>query len=223
MKKDEYLLVSQVAYLLKEKRTGVDKLLELKKIPYVVRQGHRLIRMSDLKKYVAAKKEKYRLAHSYFDAENKSSFWFDQDANFKNRNMISSDEMEYLTITQVAYLLNLSRQAVHGLVNRGKMKKQNMEMPMRIRPVIFIRADEVEAYVTNREKKFERAAEYFESEDSFAYWETHFVDFERHYTQPNKEINRKYYEKGKIQKDACRSGEVGRERRSQTRAVEGKI
>lgn len=207
MIKDEYLLVSQVAYLLKEKRTGVDRLLNLKKIPYIVRQGNRLILVSDLKKYVAVKKEKYRMAHAYFDAINKSSFWKEQDTNFYNRNIVHSDStIENLTISQVAYLLNLSRQAVYGLVKRGKMKKRYVELSRQRNPIICIQEDEVENYVKNRERKFERAIEFFESKDSSAFWESHSADFENEYIKPNKEINKSYYEKKKIQKNTCQTG-----------------
>ena len=107
---DEYLVVPQAAWLLKEKKNGIDQLISRGKLPCVLSQGRRLILSSELERYVAEKKKKYKKADEYFEAENKSSFWILQHVKFYNRDIIHGGSMiEYLTVTQVAYLLNISR------------------------------------------------------------------------------------------------------------------
>lgn len=206
---DEYLLLTQAAYLLNQTKQGFENLINTGKISCQVYRGVRLIRVSDLKSYVKKQMQKYQLAKTYLAAENKSSFWMMQHQTFQNRGLCHDESMiEYLTISQVAYLLNMSRQAVHGFVNRGKMKKKYVEIPKRITPLVFIRADEVERYVKKKDEKFNRAIEFFQAEDTCCFWEEHSDDFEQNWIKNNKERNQKYYEnkKKKIQERACSAG-----------------
>lgn len=207
--KEEYLRLSQAAYLLGMSKPQFEKLVDAHKVECVVCQGKRLIPASSLEGYVEGQRKRYRLAEKYLEAENKSSFWMLQNQKFHNQGLYHDDSMiEYLTVSQAAWLLGLSRQAVHGLLKRGKMKKRSVEVPGGQKCLFFIRADEVEGYVRKKEKKYERAVEFFQSGDSFGFWESHSGDFEEKWSRIEKERNQAYYErkKKKIQKRDCRAG-----------------
>lgn len=200
---DEYLVVSQVAWLLNEKKYGIDQLIRRGQLKCVMRQGRRLILASELKRYVTEKKEKYIKADEYFMAENKSSFWILQHVTFNNRNLFHDHSMvEYLTVTQVAYLLNMSRQGVHGLVERGKIYGRYVESKGRENRIILIRADDLERYVTEKKKKYIKADEYFMAADKKYFWQSNMDYIESDYIKPTKERNRRYYERKKVQKRA---------------------
>lgn len=210
--KEEYLRLSQAAYLLGMSKPQFEKLVDAHKVECVVCQGKRLIRTSSLEGYVDGKRKRYQLAGKYMEAENKSSFWMLQNQKFHNQGLYHDDSMiEYLTVSQAAWLLGLSRQAVHGLLKRGKMKKRSVEVPGG-KCLFFIRADEVERYVRKKEQKFGRALEFFQAEDSFGFWESHSGDFEEKWSRTEKERNQAYYErkKKKIQEWDCRAGQDGK-------------
>lgn len=211
--KDEYLRLSQAAWLLKMSKPQFEKLIDFHKVDYKVCQGSRLIRTSSLRKYVADQRMRYREARKYLAAGNKSSFWTLQGQKFHNQGLCHDESMiEYLTVSQVAWLLGVSRQAVHGLLNRGRMKKQYVEIPGHASIPVFIRADEVERYVRKQEQKYERAMAYFQAKDSFEFWESHSAEFEHQWSMAEKERNQAYYErkKRKIQKGNSKTGK-GRE------------
>lgn len=225
--KDEYLLISQAAYLVSKTKQNFEKLIDAGKLPCEVCKGVRLVRVSDLTRYVMKQLERFHNARVYFMADNKSTFWNLQHLNFHNSGCWHDDSMiEYLTISQVAYLLGMSRQAIHGLVNRRKIKGQFVELPRHKRPIVFIRADELKRYLDKHDSKYARAIEFFDSEDSFAFWESHSNDFEENWMQPYKERNQKYYERKKerkIQEKNRRTGEGGGAGPSSSGTVEGQI
>lgn len=208
--KDEYLRLAQAAWLLGMSKPQFEKLIDSHKVDCVVCQGKRLIRTSSLKAYVDSQRERFQLARKYLEAENKSSFWMLQKKKFHNQGLYHDESMiEYLTISQAALLLGMSRQAVHGLLNRGKMKKRITEGPGGKKCLFFIRADEVEKYVKKKEKKYELAMEFFQADDRFIFWETHSADFEKQWSMAERERNQAYYEarkKRKIQKGDCKPG-----------------
>lgn len=209
--KEEYLQLSQAAYLMKMTKPQFEKLISSHKLDCMVCRGSRLIRASSLEGYVAGQRYRYRKARKYLAAENKSSFWILEGQKFHNQGRCHDESMiEYLTVSQTAYLLGISRQAVHGLLKRGKMKKQYIELPGRSNP-LFIRADEVEKYVRNEEQKYERVREFIRAEDHFAFWESHSADFKENWSSVEKERNRVYYEKKKrkIQESNGRAGKKG--------------
>lgn len=209
--KEEYLQLSQAAYLMQMTKPQFEKLVSSHKLDYAVCQRNRLIRASSLEGYVAGQRYRYRKARKYLEAENKSSFWTLEGQKFHNQGRCHDESMiEFLTVSQTAYLLGISRQAVHGLLKRGKMKKQYIELPGR-RSSVFIRADEVERYVRHEEKKYERVQEFFQTKDSFEFWESHSADFEQNWSGVEKERNRRYYakKKRKIQEGNGRTGQAG--------------
>lgn len=210
--KEEYLQLSQAAYLMKMTKPQFEKLISSHKLDYAVCRGNRLIRVSSLEAYVAGQRYRYRKARKYLEAENKSSFWILEGQKFHNQGRCHDKSMiEYLTVSQTAYLLGITRQAVHGLLKRGKIKKQYIELPGCSRCPLFIRADEVEKYVRQEEDKYERVREFFRTEDSFGFWESHSADFEKNWSSVEKERNRVYYEKKKrkIQEGNGRAGQAG--------------
>lgn len=224
--KEEYLLLSQAAYLLNQTKHGMDTLIDTGKVGCALYQGRRLIRVSEIQRYVQIKMKKYERARTYFSAENKSSFWRLQKKAFHNRGICHDESLiEYLTVSQVAFLLSMSRQAVHGLLNRGKMKRQFIETPTHKNPLIFIRADEVERYVRKKDETYKRALEFFRAKDSFEFWKSHSSDFEETWQKKNKEMNQKYYEskKKKIQTSACSTGKKGTDGAARAGEIERKV
>lgn len=224
--KDEYLLLSQAAYLLNQTKHGMEILIETGKIGCALYQGRRLIRVSEIQRYVQLKMDKYRKARNYFAAKNKSSFWHLQEKKFHNQGLFHDNSLiEYLTVSQAAYLLDLSRQAVHGLLKRDQIKPQYVEWPKHINPLIFIRADELERYISKKDEPYKKALEFFQYENSFAFWKSHASDFEKNWEKKNKEINQKYYEskKKKVQAPAGAAGKKGTVRATQPRKIEGQV
>lgn len=223
---DEYLLLSQAAYLLNQTKRGMETLIDTGKIGCALFQGRRLIRVSELRRYVQVKMDKYKMARTYFAAANKSSFWQIQKKNFHNQGVFHDESLiEYLTVSQVAFLLDLSRQAVHGLLKRGKIKVQYVEWPGHIRPLIFIRADELERYLRKKDETYKKALEFFQSEDSFVFWKSHASDFEENWQKKNKEITHKYYErkKNKVQASAGAEGKTGTAGAAQPGKIAGQV
>lgn len=204
---DEYLLLAQAAYLLELTKQQVESLIDGKKLDYVMCQGTRLIRVSDLAMYVESQKERFSTFRDYLAAENKSVFWMGQKKKFLHQSTDKGMMPENLTVPQVAFLLNLSRQGVHRMIREGKLECQRIQWPDKIRPVIYVRAGEVEKYVQKKEKKYALAEKYFKEKEKNEFWKQHSNDFEKKWTQREKEKNRRYYEnqKSKIQKKASKS------------------
>lgn len=209
---DEYLTVPQAAFLLKKTKHQFEAYINHDKIPCVLRQGTRLIHAADLKKYVDKQMSRYDTAREYFDAMNKSSFWeLQQKKHWHNQGLYHDESMiEYLTVSQTAYLLQVSRQAVFGYLEREKLCGTYLELPTS-RIIVYIRADELERFVDEKDSEYERALQYFDSDNTFEFWSAHQDEFQTSWRKQEKERSRKYYanKKRKIQE---KSGEAGKRR-----------
>ena len=64
----------------------------------------------------------------------------------------------------------------------------------------FIRADEIWCYVTEQMCQYSKAIEYFQCENSYAFWQKYEDDFKTNWINKYKERNQRYYGKKKIQK-----------------------
>lgn len=180
--KDEYLLLSQVAFLLHTYKQQIDSLIDSGQLPCCVRQNTRLIRVSALDAYVKKKMEKYKKAREYFLADNKSLFWHNTEKKFHNTNIHHDDSgMEYLTVSQAAYLLGISRQAVHGLIRRNRLQGRFIETSGHTRTIILIRADEIKKFLKTHDKKYDRAVEFLKEEDHNAFWDKYSAEVEQHW------------------------------------------
>lgn len=94
---------------------------------------------------------------------------------------------EYLLLKQAAYLIGVTKQTFE----------------------YFIRADEIWCYVTEQMCQYSKAIEYFQCENSYAFWQKYEDDFKTNWINKYKERNQRYYGKKKIQKSTGRADETG--------------
>ena len=152
--------------------------------------------------------KKYDLAKQYFEASSKWAFWKLQPKKFNTTNRIVEDSMiEYLTLQQTAYLLGLSAYNVRYLISKDVFHAV-VEVRGK-RTLYFIRADEIWCYVTEQMCQYSKAIEYFQCENSYAFWQKYEDDFKTNWINKYKERNQRYYGKKKIQKSTGRADETG--------------
>lgn len=121
---DELLIVPQAAYLLGRCRTSTEKLVVMGMLPEVPGRQRRLIRASDLKKYVEHQLEKYEKAIDWENTGDKNEYW--KQSGYPGSYAI---EEGYLTVPQVAFLLQRSRQSIHYLCQNGFLNVGYFPMP----------------------------------------------------------------------------------------------
>lgn len=210
--KDEVLLLSQAAYLFKMPKYAFENLLTPGPIPYIVRRNRRLIKSSDLKKYVDRQRAKQENFRSYMKFKRKIWFWKRTEKTFQNAGKYHDESgIEYLTIGQVAYLLGIARPGAHRLANKCIIPAVNVKVSGAKNPVTYIRADDLEHYVETLEARWNLAMEYFSCEDTEKFWSDHEADYQEKWILAERERFRKsrYGKKKKVQKETCGADQRG--------------
>lgn len=186
---DELLIVPQAAYLLGRSRTSTEKLVLTGVLLAVDGNHRRLIKASDLKKYVDHQVEKYERVMEWKNTRDKNEYW-------KQSGYRGSQAMEEgrLTVPQVAFLLQRSRQGVHYLCQKGFLNVEYLPMPRgrEGRCRTLVEADSVISYAQSRTERFSKAQEYFECKDTYCFWHSSEKDFEEKFTKKEREKYRRY-------------------------------
>lgn len=206
--RDEYLLLKQAAYLIGVTKQTFEYYIKTEKIQTEMNRGNRMVKVSALALFVNEQLKKYDLAKQYFEASSKWAFWKLQPKKFNTTNRIVEDSMiEYLTLQQTAYLLGLSAYNVRYLISKDVFHA--VAEVRGKRTLYFIRADEIWCYVTEQMCQYSKAIEYFQCENSYAFWQKYEDDFKTNWINKYKERNQRYYGKKKIQKSTGRADETG--------------
>lgn len=174
MFKDEYLDVSQVAYLLNytDDRRVLILVQEGKLNAYKGNHTGRnngkkniLIKASDLLDYSKKKLNRYRNYYVFKEAKDKIAYWDDSDFI----GLRFADESQYISCTQMAYLLGINRQAVFKAIDKGVISADILNIRGKKRKLIKI-SDFME-YAEKKLEYYERLIEYLNAEDKFEFWE----------------------------------------------------
>lgn len=186
---DELLIVPQAAYLLGRCRTSTEKLVVMGMLPEVPGRQRRLIRASDLKKYVEHQLEKYEKAIDWENTGDKNEYW--KQSGYPGSYAI---EEGYLTVPQVAFLLQRSRQSIHYLCQNGFLNVGYFPMPTgrQGRYRTLVKADSVVHYVQSKTECFQKALNYFCCEDTYYFWHSSEKDFKETFMKKEREKYRKY-------------------------------
>lgn len=220
--KDEYLLLKQAAYLIGVTKQTFEYYIKMNKIQTELNRGNRMVKVSALSQFVDEQLKKYDLARQYFAAENKWTFWKMQPKRFYTANRIVDDSMiEYLTLQQTAYLLNLSPHNIRYMISKEVFHAVSKVSGKRT--LYFIRADEIWCYVIEQICKYNKAIEFFQCEDSYSFWIKYEEDFKSKWVEKYKERNQRYNEKKKIQKSYSRANQAGRKRKGTSGEVKGTL
>ena len=175
--KDEYLLLKQAAYLLQVPKQTFEYYVKAKKIKTELNRGRRMIKVTDLAEYVSKQLDRFSLAEQYFLAESKWMSWKLQPKKFNKTNRIVEDSMiEYLTLQQTAYLLDMSAHSIRYMVENGLLQGTREKQGKRF--MYFIRADEVQRYVAEQKSRYEKVFSFLKCNDSFLFWEKYRTDFQ---------------------------------------------
>ena len=186
--RDEYLLLKQAAYLIGVTKQTFEYYIKKGKIKTELNRGNRMVKVSALALFVNEQLKKYDLAKQYFEADSKWAFWKLQPKKFNTTNRIVEDSMiEYLTLQQTAYLLGLSAYNIRYLISKDVF---HAVIDVRgKRTLYFIRADEIWCYVTEQMCQYSKAIEYFQCENSYAFWQKYEDDFKTNWINTKKGIN----------------------------------
>lgn len=186
---DELLIVPQVAYLLGRSRSSTEKLVKTGVLLEVQGRNRRLIRASDLKKYVEHQLEKYEEAIDWENTGDKKEYW--KQSGYQGSYAIAD---EYLTVPQVAFLLQRSRQGVHYLCQNGFLNVAYCPMPgsMRGRCRTLVEVNSVVHYVQSKIGRSQKALKYFSCEDTYSFWHSSEKDFEDTFIKKEREKYKKY-------------------------------
>lgn len=174
MIKDEYLDITQVAYLLNytdDRRVSTlvneGKLKAYKRNNNGRRHGKKdiLIKASDLLDYSKKKLNRYRNYYAWKEAEDKVAYWDESD--YTGLRLV--DESEYISCTQMAYLLGIQRQAVSKAIDTGAISIEILKIRGKQRKLI--KTSVFMEYAEQKLKYYGRLIAYLNAEDKLEYWE----------------------------------------------------
>lgn len=185
---DELLIVPQVAYLLGRTRSSIEKLVITGMLSEVSGKHRRLIRAVDLRDYVEQQLEKYERVNEWKGTENKKEYW--DQAGYGG--CVAASE-SCITIPQVAFLLQKSRQNIHYLCQKEILVTIAAPMPKgkEGRYKKLIEEDSLISYVQSKIGCFQKALDYFYCPDTYYFWQSSEKDFEETFIKKEKERNRK--------------------------------
>ncbi len=185
---DELLIVPQVAYLLGRCRSSTEKLVMTGVLLEVPGRHRRLIRASDLKDYVEQQLGKYERAIDWKRTENKKKYW--EQSGY--RGSVAASEC-FITIPQVAFLLQKSRQNIHKLCQKGIFVTTSIPMPngKEGRYKKLVEEYSLISYVQSKIGCFQKALDYFYCPDTYYFWQSSEKDFEETFIKKEKERSRK--------------------------------
>ncbi len=185
---DELLIVPQAAYLLGRCRSSTEKLVMTGVLLEVPGRHRRLIRASDLKDYVELQLGKYERAIDWKSMENKKKYW--EQSGYRGSVAVSES---CITIPQVAFLLQNSRQNIHKLCQKGVFVTTSIPMPngKEGRYKKLVEEDSVKSYVQSKTGRFQKALDYFLCYDTYHFWHSSEKDFEETFIKREKERSRK--------------------------------
>ncbi|MCI8365363.1 MAG: helix-turn-helix domain-containing protein [Eubacterium sp.] len=185
---DELLVVPQVAYLLGRSRSSTEKLVITGALLAVDGKNRRLIKASELKRYVENQVKKYERVAEWERAEDKGKYW--EQSGYRGSQTITKG---YLTIPQTAFLLQRSRQGVNYLCQNGFLHITYVPM-QRGQQGRFRKLVDVESlinYEKSKMERFQKAINYFTCEDTYYFWNSSEKDFEETFFRKERERYKK--------------------------------
>lgn len=202
---DEYLIFKQVAFLLD---ASIESVAMIKTLTPEVRHGVKMIKASNLKDYVYPKIKKLALVAKYDCAFNKEQFWIQhQRAYPKIYGQKDKLTFDYLTLSQVAYLLNMKSGSVRHLLFRGFFKSVIPVCKNKKSILYLIPFDEVLRYANEQVVKYKKVIDYLNCNDTSVWWMNHGTEYEE-WQKKNRERKNLYEQKRKIQRQNCRANQV---------------
>lgn len=171
-KEEEYLTIAQIAFLLGRNRLYAEKLVSRGQLHLKAKEKKYLVSSNDFNRYINLQIMKYSNAVSYLEAEDTILWWQERSHIGKK-----STNQELLTVSQTAYLLELSRQAVYNLLAKNKMEAVTIKEQKR--EGIWIVKDSFANYLLNKLSRFRNALLYIQAEDTFKFWQSKESEFEK--------------------------------------------
>lgn len=203
---EEYLTIAQVAFLLGRNRQYAEKLVSIGHLHLIAQEQKYLVSSEELIRYISIQLQKYANAISFLDAEDTILWWEERPHVGKN-----SMHRELLTVSQTAYLLGISRQAVYNLLNDNKIEAVTVKEQKR--EGIRVVKNSFAHYLLKKLNRFRNALLYLQSEDTFGFWQSKEQEF-KEFMEKERSLWR-----GKISK---RASETSR-KRTRTGQTQGKI
>ncbi|MCM1244596.1 MAG: helix-turn-helix domain-containing protein [Roseburia sp.] len=181
---DELLIVPQAAYLLGRSRSSTEKLIMTGVLLAVDGKHRRLIRSSELKKYVDKQIGKYQRVVEWREAVDQERYW--RQSGYRGSQTTTKG---YLTIPQVAFLFQRSRQSVHYLCENSFLNVTYSPMlrGQKGRYRKLVEADSVVNYAESKIERFQKAIDYFTCEDTYCFWYSSEKDFEETFSKKERE------------------------------------
>lgn len=171
-KEEEYLTIAQVAFLLGRNRLYAEKLVSKGQLHLKTKEKKYLVSSEDFNHYISLQLMKYSNAISYLDAKDTTLWWQERPHIGKK-----SINQELLSVSQAAYLLGLSRQAVYNLLARNKI--ENITIKEQKREAVWIVKSSFANYLLNKLNRFRNALLYLQTEDTFKFWQSKEPEFEQ--------------------------------------------
>lgn len=171
-KESECLTIAQVAFLLGRNRLYAEKLVSRGQLQLIAREKKYLISSEDFNYYISLQLMKYSNAISYLETENTTLWW--QERPHIGKKSINQD---LLTVSQAAYLLGLSRQAVYNLLAKNEI--ETITIKEQKRKAVWIVKSSFANYLLNKLSRFRNALLYIQAEDTFKFWQSKESEFEK--------------------------------------------
>lgn len=171
-KEEECLTIAQVAFLLGRNRLYAEKLVSSGQLHLKAKEKKYLVSSEDFNYYISLQLMKYSNAISYLDAKDTTLWWQERPHIGKK-----SINQELLTVSQAAYLLGLSRQAVYNLLARNKI--ETITIKEQKREAVWIVKSSFANYLLNKLNRFRNALLYLQADDTFKFWQSKEPEFEK--------------------------------------------
>lgn len=168
---EEYLTIAQVAFLLGRNRLYAEKLVSRGRLHLIARERKYLVSSEEFIHYISVQMQKYSNAISFLEAEDAILWWQEHPHVGKN-----SMQLELLTVSQTAYLLGISRQAVYNLLDKNKI--ETVTVKEQKREGIRVVKNSFAQYLLKKLSRFRNALLYLQSEDTFGFWQSKEQEFE---------------------------------------------
>lgn len=159
---EEILTVMQVAYLLKTQRRNVKWMINTNKLEAVFSRKKYLIKKSSFEKMLHEKLEKYSRLREFINEKDKIQYW--NNCNFEVTSR--SDNDEYVTVCQAAYLLKKSRQSIYEMLKSGRLERYKVKDCNKR----YITIKSLERVLSGIDEYYERATSYIQCSDVYDYW-----------------------------------------------------
>ena len=179
--KEEYIYSVQAAFLLKRKMREIQHMCEtgrLKATKTSKGKEKLLIEVESVENIFYKQIARYNRVYKYLNLneEERLNYWDDVEKNIN----IRLNTVDYLSLKQVAYLLNVSGQAVTTMIDTKEVMCFNLFYKGRERK--FIDEISLAKFVKRRlddiKEKHKNLISYINSEDKMLYWENHEADIQ---------------------------------------------